>query len=160
MILDSKLNYENNPLSVFIRVNKTIGLLRKFQLTLPRKSLVTIYKSFIRPHLDYGDVVYDRAFNELFHQSLESLQYSAAIAIPGAIRGTSSEKLFQELGLETLKSRRWLRKLCLFYKLIKEKSTPENNTPYTTRDVQKSQIPFFKTKTNFFFFSCSYNGVE
>ena len=27
---------------------------------------------------------------------------------------------------------------------------PENNTPYTTRSVQKSQIPFFKTKTNFF----------
>ena len=103
---------------------------------------MTIYKSFIRPHLDYGDVVYDRASNESFHQSLESLQYNAAIAITGAIRGTSSEKLFQELGLETLKSRRWLRKLCLFYKLIKEKSPaylfqliPENNTTYSTRSV-------------------------
>ena len=49
-----------------------------------------IYKSFIWPHLDYDDVVYDRAFNESFHQSLESLQYSAAIAITDAIRGTSS----------------------------------------------------------------------
>ena len=67
------------------------------------------------------------------------------------------EKLFQELGLETLKSRRWLRKLCSFYKLIKEKSPAylfqlilENKTPYTTRNVQKSQFPFLKTKTNFF----------
>ena len=131
--------------------------MKKIQPTLPRKSLVTIYKSFIRPHLDYGDVVYDRAFNESFHQSLESLQYNAAIAITGAIRGTSSGKLFQELDLETLKSRHWLRKLCLFYKLIKEKSPaylfqliPENSTPYTTRIVQKSQIPFSKTKINFF----------
>ena len=61
---------------------------------------MTIYKSFIRPNLDYGDVIYDRDYNESFHQNLESLQYSAAISITGAIRGTSSEKLFQELRLE------------------------------------------------------------
>ena len=117
-MIDSKLSYENHLQSVFSRVNKTIGLLRKFQPTRPRKSVVTIYKSFIRPHLGYGDVIYDRGYNESFHQNLESLQYSPAIAITGAIRGTSSEKLFQELGLETLTSRRWLRKLCIFHLLI------------------------------------------
>ena len=74
MILDSKISYENHLQSVFSRAKKTIGLLRKFQPTLPRKYLVTIYKSFIRPHLDYGDVVYERASNKSFHQSLESLQ--------------------------------------------------------------------------------------
>ena len=73
MILDSKLSYENLT-PVFSRVNKTIDLLRKLQRTLPRKSLVTIYKSFIRPHLDYVDVVYDRASNDSFHQSLEYFQ--------------------------------------------------------------------------------------
>ena len=83
MILDSKLSYENHLQSALSKVNKTIGLLRKFQPSFPRKSLVTIYKSFIRPHLDYRDVVYDRASNESFRQSLESLQYSAAIAITG-----------------------------------------------------------------------------
>ena len=114
MILDSKLSHENDLQSVFSRVNKTIDLLRKFQPSLPRKSLVTIYKSFISPHLNYGDVVYDRASKESFHQSLEYLQYSAAIAITGATRGKSSEKLFQELGLETLKSRRLLKTFCLF----------------------------------------------
>ena len=102
-------------------------------------------------------MVYLRTFNESFHQSLESLQYSTAIAITRVIRGKSSQKLFQELGLETLKSRRWLRKLCLFYKLIKEQSPaylfqliPENKTRHTTRSVQQSQIPFLKTKINFF----------
>ena len=62
---------------------------------------MTIYKSSIRPHFiiifDYDNVVYDRAFNELFHQGLESLQYSAAMSITGAIRGTSSVRIFQEL---------------------------------------------------------------
>ena len=80
----------------------TIGLLRKFEPTLRRKSLVAIYKSFIRRHLDYSDVIYDRASNESFKQSLESLQYNTVIAITGAIRGTSREKLFQEISLETL----------------------------------------------------------
>ena len=121
MILRSKLSYENHLQSVFSRVNKTIALSRKFQPTLPRKSLVTIYKSFIRPHLDYGDIIYVQGYNESLHQNLEPLQYGAAIALTGGIRGTSSKKLFQELGLETLKSSRWLRKLCLFYKLIKER---------------------------------------
>ena len=83
---------------------------------------MSICKAFIRPYLDYGDVVYDRASKESFLQSLESRQYNAAIAKTEAISATSSERLFQEIGLETLKSRRLLRKLCLFYNLIKEKS--------------------------------------
>ena len=65
------------------------------------------HKSFIRPFLDYGDIIYDKAFNESFHEKLESLQYNAALAITGAIKGSSTEKLYEELGLESLKSRRW-----------------------------------------------------
>ena len=70
------------------KVNKTIGLLRKLQNILPRSALLTIYKSFIRPHLDYGDIIYDQAYNASFHQKLELLQYNACLAITGAIRGT------------------------------------------------------------------------
>ena len=52
---------------------------------------------------------------------IESLQYNAALPITGAIRGSSKEKLFQELGFEYLSSRRWLRKLRLFYKIVVNK---------------------------------------
>ena len=83
-------------------------MLRKFQLILPRYSLLTIYKTFIRPHLDYGDVVYDKVFNESFHKKLESVQYNAALAMTSAIQGTNTEKLYQELGLESLQNRRKL----------------------------------------------------
>ena len=121
-MLVSNLSYEHHIKSILNKVNKTIGLLRKFQLILPRYSLITIYKTFIRPHLDYGDVIYDHAFNESFHQRLASIQYNAAIAITGAIRRTSPEKLFQKLELENLKSRRWFRKLYLFYKTFHSKS--------------------------------------
>ena len=108
--------------SVLRKISKTVGLLRKFQVILLRTSLITIYKLFARFHLDYGDIVYDQTFNESFHQRIESMQYNGAIAITGAIRGTYSEKFYQELGLESLRSRRWLRKLCLFYKIYKNKS--------------------------------------
>ena len=89
MILDTKLDFSLHLKNVQNKVNKTIGLLRKLQDTLPRTSLITIFKSFIRPHLDYGDIIYDRAYNTSFHQNIESIQYNAALAITGAVRGTS-----------------------------------------------------------------------
>ena len=57
IMLDSNLSYEHHIKSILNKVNKTIGLLRKFQLILPRHSFITSYKTFIRPHLDYGDVI-------------------------------------------------------------------------------------------------------
>ena len=79
-----------------------IRLLRKLSNLLPRQALVTIYNAFVRPHLDYGDVLYDQAFNNSFHTKMESIQYSACLAITEAIRGTLREKIYQELGLESL----------------------------------------------------------
>ena len=112
MIFDSRLSFDENLNSVLQKINQTVGLLQKLQGILLRISLITIYKSFTRPHLDYGDIIYDQTFNKSFHEKIESIQYNAAIT--GAIRGTFSKKLYQELGLESLRSRRWLRKLCLF----------------------------------------------
>ena len=72
-----------------------------------RKSLIKIYKAFLRPLIAYGDIIYDQSQNEPFCEKLESVQYKAAQAITGAIQGSSREKLYQELGLESLKLRRW-----------------------------------------------------
>ena len=123
MMLDSNLSYEHHIKSILNKVNKTIGLLRKFQLILPRHSLITIYKTFIRPNLDYGDAYTTALLMSNFINALiESIQYNAAIAITETVRGSSPEKLFQELGLKTLKSRRWFRELYLFYKILHSKS--------------------------------------
>ena len=75
------------------KVNETIGLLQKLQNTLSRPVLMTMYKAFVRPYLDYGDIIYAEAYNETFHQKLESIQYNACLALSGAIRGLSREKL-------------------------------------------------------------------
>ena len=70
------------------------------------KSLITIYKVLLRPLLDYGDMVYDQLHNESVCEKLESVQYKVALAITGAIQGSSREKICQELGLESLRARR------------------------------------------------------
>ena len=66
-ILDNKLNFEEHPKNILNKVYKTIGLLCKLQNILPREPLLTIYKSFVRPHPDYGDVIYDQLHNNSFH---------------------------------------------------------------------------------------------
>ena len=96
---------------VSLKISKTLGLLWKLHNLLPRSALITIYEAFVRPYLDYGDILYDQAYNMSFHHKLESIQYNACLAITGAIRGTSKEKLYQELGLESLQLRCWHRKL-------------------------------------------------
>ena len=77
------------------------------------------------------------------------------MAITGAIRGTSTEKIYQELGLESLKSRRWFRKLCYFYKIFNDKSPsylfnliPNFNRVHNTR--LSYNIPAIKVKHDYF----------
>ena len=111
------------------------------------RHLFTICKSFVWPHLDYGNIVYNRAFNFIFHKNLESVQYNAATAITEVIRALSSEKLFQELGLESLTSRRWLRRLFLFYKVFYEKFPWYLfNWFHQTRCSQINKMPSFKIR--------------
>ena len=92
------LDFDEHLISVQSKTNKTIDRLCKLQNTSPRRALITIYKAFVRPHLDYGNVIYDQDFNELFHQKLEKIQHDACTAITGTIYGTSKEKIHQELG--------------------------------------------------------------
>ena len=56
--------------------------------------------------MDYGDVVYDQPSNGAFPKKLQTVQYNAALAVTGAIKDPSREKLYPELGLEYLQQRR------------------------------------------------------
>ena len=94
---------------------KGVGLLRKLRSNVPRDSFLTIYKSFIRPLVDYGDVIYHSPFGTSSLNKLESTQYQAGLAISGAWKGTSAAKLYEDLGRETLAERRCYRWLLLFF---------------------------------------------
>ena len=111
-----------------------------------------IYKSSIRSHLDYGDTIYDQAYNVSFQTKLKGTQYNAVLAITEAMRGTSKAKLFEELGLESLQHRRWYKKLSCFIKIWKINFQsfyviPMSTTPYYTRNA--NNISHFKVKHDF-----------
>ena len=103
LTLDNRLTFDEHLTNESNKISKTIRLLRKLQNNLPRLALLTIYKCFIRPHLDYGDIIYDQGYNLPFHQSIDAVQ--CCFSLKGAIRGSSREKLYQELGLESLQMR-------------------------------------------------------
>ena len=74
---------------------KGIGIIRKIARVLPKESLITIYKSFFRPHINYGDdIIFDQPDNNSFCNMIERVQYHIAIAITRAIKGTSQLKMY------------------------------------------------------------------
>ena len=99
------------------KANKGKGVIKKLHNVVLRRAVLTIYKCFIRLNLDYGDFVYDQPNNDSFGSKIESIQYDAAQATTGAIRGTSQTKLYNKLGLKSLISRRWFRHFCTLYKI-------------------------------------------
>ena len=89
--MDLKLAFNDHIIYKITTVNKLTSTLKKLYRYMPRDSLVTIYKSFIRPHLDYADVIFDKPSNATFLMELNQLY----------------QKLYQELEFETVKERRW-----------------------------------------------------
>ena len=97
---------------------------------------------------------FDQAYNMSFHQRLESIHYNACLTTTGAIRGTSKEKLYRELGLESLQLRRWYKKLGMFFKIFKSKSPQylfkliQKMSYYITRNADN--ISLFNIKCSFY----------
>ena len=99
IIVDSKLDFNQHIDDKINKCNKIIGTMRRLSMTLPRKSLLIIYKSFVRPLLDYADIIYDKPCHETFKGKLEAVHYNAYLAITGAIKGTFRERLYRETWL-------------------------------------------------------------
>ena len=153
LFLDEKLNFKSHIQGKISKAMTGVGLIRKLSSLLPRSSLLTIYKSFVRPHLDYGDVVFDQPNNQSLSDTIESMQHNAALAITEAIRGSSKIKLYQELGLEFLKERRWMRRLCYLYKIISLQKPTYLYSCLPTQTISRrypNSFALFRCRTIFF----------
>ena len=120
MILDTKLNFQSHVREAICKARRGIGIIRYLSKYVSRDILDQLYKLYVRPHLDYGDIIYHKYDPDLrldLTKRLEQTQYSAALAVTGAWRGTSRQRLFNELGWENLYDRRWYRRLCHFFTL-------------------------------------------
>ena len=154
LILDQKLNFKQHADCAISKINKGIAVIKKLRYSLPRKSLVTIYKAFLRPLIDYRDIIYEQPQNESFAEKLEGVQYKAALAITGAIQGTSRDRIYQELGLESLKSRRWYKRLSCMFKIMNEHAPNYliNLIPKCEKTIRtrNSHIPTYHCRTDCF----------
>ena len=108
--------------------------------------------------LDYVELIYGQPNNEIFCQQIESVQCNASLAITGGIKGTSRLKLYNEIGLESLKFRRWFRKLCTFYKIkiaglpsYLYDFIPKSSHMYNNRSVE--DVAMLYSRTNIFKYS-------
>ena len=107
LVFDEQLKFIDHIQSKMTKCYKLIGIVKKLSVNIPRDALLRIYKAFIRPHLDNGDNFYDKPNNESFKSKIENIHYKGCTAITGVIQGISHERLYQELGLESLEDRRW-----------------------------------------------------
>ena len=71
LLLDKQLSFNEHIQSKMNKCYKMIGVIKRLSVNLPRDALLRIYKSFIRPHLDYGDTVYDKPHNESFKKKMK-----------------------------------------------------------------------------------------
>ena len=118
IILDSKLSFRSHVSEAIMKARRGIGLIRHLSQYVSRDVLDQMYKLYVRPHLDYGDIIYHRYdpnFSSILTRRLEQVQYTASLAVTGAWRGTSWQRLYEELGWESLYERRWYRRLCHFF---------------------------------------------
>ena len=97
---------------------KGLSLLKFLSKYVKRDILDLSYKLYVRPHLEYGDVIYHNQRMDLMN-AIEQVQYKATLLITGCWQGTSRDKLYRELGWESLYDRRWVRRLAILYKILK-----------------------------------------
>ena len=93
-----------------------INVMRKLKFKLDRKSLETIYLTFIRPIIEYGDVLWDNC-TQYEKDDLEKIQIEAARIAIGATKLISLNALFREIQWESLEQRRHKHQLTMFYKM-------------------------------------------
>ena len=89
LVLDSKLDFNEHVNNKIYKCNIFMGIMKKLSSTLSRNCLLTIYKTFIRPILDYVDVIYDKPVIEFFIDKLHMVQYNTALVSTGAIKSNN-----------------------------------------------------------------------
>ncbi len=138
------------------KVNPIINYFRTLKYRLNRKSLETIYKSFILPHFDYCDVIWDNLSNSLSDR-LENLQLDCIRTITGCVRGTSHAKLYRESGFITLRERRRRHKLHIFYKMVNN-LTPTYLSALLPNRISQTQPYNLRHKDNIRPITCRTNS--
>ena len=98
---------------IIVKARRGVGIIRFMSKYVSRDVLDQIYKLYVRPHIDYGDLTYHKDDPEV------SLSLTKRLQVTGTRKGANKSKLLDELGWEYLHDRRRYRRLTHFFKPLK-----------------------------------------
>lgn len=117
VILDQNLNFNEHIDTLCEKFQKMVNPLRALSRKLPSKHLEKIYKSYLLPVLDYGDILYNSCTDTQLKR-LERIHYRAACYVSGAIRGSNSIKVLNNINWANLSSRREYHSSLYVFKVL------------------------------------------
>ena len=117
IILDDKLSFAEHIREAILKAKKGLALMKFLSNKVSSRVLELTFTMYVRPHLDYGDVIYHKQ-HKTSMELLEKVQYKAGLIITNCWQGTSRIKLYKELGWESLSQRRDGRRLALYHKIL------------------------------------------
>ena len=154
LTFNQTLTWSDHIHNLVTKAAKCVGLLRRICREVPRSCLEVLYKSMIRPILEYGDVIFDGSADSHVKR-LEDVQRQAALTCTGAYRHTRHTNLLDELGWPPLMLRRKHHRLSLMYKIQNGLSPSyltgacppltRDRTPYDLRSGHNITAPQTKT---------------
>lgn len=97
-----------------------VDVFRTLKFKLQRNHLKVIYFSFIRPFLEYADIIWDN-IPEYLSDKLESIQIEGARIVTVATNLCSKQNLHKDTGCETLSERRKKHKILKLHEMFHEK---------------------------------------
>ena len=132
IILKDDLKWDKHVVEMTNKAKKRLAVMNALKFKLDRRSLETMYMAFVRPILEYGDVIWDTpSTGDHTLDELEVIQNNAARVVSGATAKCTTVSLHTELKWKTLAARRKDHRLSLFYK------TQNNLAP----EYMTSQVP-------------------
>ena len=117
LTIDQKLSFREHILAAIDKAKSGLSLMKFLSRYVDRKVLSLTYTMHVRPHLEYGDLIYHDCSQYLMDM-LESIQYQAGLISTGCWKNTNCLKLYNELGWESLATRRMNRRLFNYHKIL------------------------------------------
>ena len=162
LIFKSDCAWHNHNDYVKEKAWSRVNAMKKLKFDFDRKSLETVYLTFIRPILEYWDTVWDNCTQHEKNE-LEKIQTDeAARIVTGTTKLVSIRALYQEIKWDTLEERRREHRLALFYKMVNGLSTPyllsliplpvNRVSSYNLRN--SNDIQTIPARTNLYYNSC------
>ncbi len=153
--LNSDLSWSPHITNLCTKARQLVGLLyRRFYKHANTSTLLQLYKSFIRPHLEYCAIVWDPHLLK----DVEALEKVQRFALRMCLKNWSLDhnQLYQQSNLPPLVNRRSNAKLCHLYRIVNDlcdfpdAPVQQREIVYDNRQTNHLQLSNMQARTNQF----------